>query len=67
MLKIEPNVSAYFSSESQSWVRMEKQEDGEFSHLSGFPTYLCALLNTFKVYREPPMPSFLTEDLEVKI
>jgi hypothetical protein len=46
---------------------MEKQEDGEFSHLSGFPTYLCALLNTFKVYIEPPMPSFLTEDLEVKI
>lgn len=64
MLKIEPNVSAYFSRESLRWVRMEKQEDGEYSHTFGFPTYICALLNTYEVYSEPPMPSFLTEDSE---
>jgi len=62
MIHIQPNVEAYFSKDSQSWVRMEKCEDGEYSHLSGYPTRMCALLNCFEAYSEKPLPRFLTEE-----
>lgn len=52
-------LDAYFSYETQSWVRLEKQEDGEYCHTSGFPTRIHAILGTYKVYSEPPLPDFL--------
>ncbi len=60
-MKINNNVGTYFSKEFQSWVRLEKQEDGEYSILSGYPTAIHALLNTFEVYSEQPLPKFLMD------
>jgi hypothetical protein len=31
-------IHAYFSAELKSWVRMEKQADGEWCHTSGYAT-----------------------------
>lgn len=41
--KVEGRVSAYFSSEQKSWVRMERQADGEYCHTSGYATEQEAL------------------------
>ena len=31
-------IHAYFCNETKSWVRMEKQADGEWCHTSGYAT-----------------------------
>lgn len=67
--------SAYWSEQSKSWVRMERQEDGEWCHTSGFGSIQAAL--TFDMDRfhdrsskKKPLfgasgiPSFLEEDEE---
>lgn len=35
--------SAYYSEQSKSWVRMERQEDGEWCHTSGYGSERAAL------------------------
>lgn len=36
-------ISAYYSQELKSWVRMTKECDGEYCHTSGYSTYEDAL------------------------
>jgi len=36
-------VSAYWSEELKCWVRLEKMEDGEYCHTSGYKTEKEAL------------------------
>lgn len=68
--------SAYWSESAKSWVRMERQEDGEWCHTSGFGSIQAAL--TFDMCRfedrssklkplfgASGIPSFL-EDEELK-
>lgn len=52
---------AYYSEELKSWVRMEREVDGEWSHTSGFETKDKALGHIQKFDRNK-MPSFLTEE-----
>jgi hypothetical protein len=52
-------VFAYFSHETKAWVRLEKLEDNEYCHSSGYPSRLCALLGSLDSYSEPPLRSFL--------
>lgn len=61
-------ITAYFSRELGSWVRLEPCEDGEFSHVSGFPNKYAAIAGNryVKLYSEPPLPSFLVEEKEVE-
>ena len=59
MLTIPKNVFAYFSHETKAWVRLEKLEDNEYCHSSGYPSRLCALLGSLDSYSEPPLRSFL--------
>jgi hypothetical protein len=56
-------ISVYFSKRLNSWVRMERQEDGEYCHLSGFPNKYAAVENGrySTLYGEPPLPEFLRE------
>lgn len=55
-------VSVYFSKEHNSWVRMERQVDGEFCHLSGFSNEYEALAGKYvPLYSEPALPDFLVE------
>jgi len=58
------NVSAYYSREYGSWVRLEPCADGEYSHLAGFPNKYAAIAGkaNIKLYSEPPLPSFLVEE-----
>jgi hypothetical protein len=49
--------SAYYSSELGSWVRMERQADGEYCHTSGYATEAEAL--GVKLYEAPRVPSWL--------
>lgn len=35
--------TAYYSEELKSWVRLERQEDGEYCHTSGFGSERAAL------------------------
>jgi hypothetical protein len=39
------NISAYYSNELKSWVRLERCEDGEYCHTSGYATKEEALNN----------------------
>jgi len=61
---VKNTVTAYFSFEKNSWVCMEKQPDGEYSHLSGFPNKYAALAKDYnlKLYSEVPLPKFLREE-----
>ena len=61
MLTIPKNVFAYFSNETKTWVRLEKLEDNEYCHSSGYPSRLCALLDSYDSYSEPPLRSFLLD------
>lgn len=36
-------TTAYYSEETKSWVRLERQEDGEYCHTSGFGSERAAL------------------------
>jgi hypothetical protein len=36
-------IGAYYSEELKSWVRMERQADGEWCHTSGYATEREAL------------------------
>ena len=49
--------SAYYSSELSSWVRMDRQADGEYCNTSGYETEAEAL--GVKLYEAPRVPSWL--------
>jgi len=62
--------SAYYSEGSKSWVRMERQEDGEWCHTSGYGSERAALACEFEgftdrsaakkpLFGESGLPSFL--------
>lgn len=64
--------SAYWSESTKSWVRMERQEDGEWCHTSGFGSIQAALtfdMDRFKdrssrvkpLFGASGLPSFLEE------
>lgn len=36
-------ITAYYSEETKSWVRLKRQEDGEYCHMSGFGSEAAAL------------------------
>lgn len=36
-------IDAYYSNDLQSWVRLERQEDGEWCHTSGYASREAAL------------------------
>jgi hypothetical protein len=55
------NTTAYWSDSLGSWVRLERCEDGEYCHTSGYETREQALGQT--LYEAPAMPSFLAHDL----
>jgi len=57
-------ISAYFSKELQSWVRLEPQCDGEYCHTSGYETYEEAMGLGKPVDLESTMPAWLLEDYE---
>jgi hypothetical protein len=61
-------ITAYFSRELGSWVRLEPCVDGEFSHVSGFSNKYASIEgnHNIKLYSEPPLPSFLVEKKEVE-
>lgn len=44
--------SAYYSEELKSWVRMERQEDGEYCHTSGFGSERAALECDFPGFKD---------------
>lgn len=69
------NRTAYYSESLKSWVRMERQEDGEWCHTSGFGSMTAAM--NFDMGRFPDrsarktplfgfsgLPSFLEEHPE---
>jgi hypothetical protein len=37
------DVSAYYSAELKSWVRMVRECDGEYCHTSGYESYIHAM------------------------
>lgn len=41
---------AYYSDRLGSWVRMERQEDGEWCHTSGFGSRTAALETDFSMF-----------------
>ena len=49
--------SAYYSRELGSWVRMERQVDGEYCHTSGYETEADAIGVT--LHEAPRIPSWL--------
>jgi hypothetical protein len=64
--------SAYYSEELKSWVRLERQADGEYCHTSGFGSRDAALefnMDRFKdrsgkkkpLFGASGIPSFLEE------
>jgi hypothetical protein len=68
--------SAYFSEELKCWVRLERHEDGEWTHTSGFGSIQAALtfdMDRFKdrsgktkpLFGPSGIPSFL-EDFSEK-
>lgn len=53
--------SAYYSLELKSWVRLERQEDGEYCHTSGFGSRDAALkfdMGRFRDRSSKPKPMF---------
>lgn len=68
--------TAYYSDESKSWVRMERQEDGEWCHTSGFGSMRAAMefdMGRFQdrsaqkkpLFGPSGLPSFLEETDEI--
>lgn len=55
----ERKMDAYYSKELKSWVRLERQEDGEWCHTSGFESREAAMGG---LCRSPQIPSPLTEE-----
>jgi hypothetical protein len=59
------NPTAYYSAKLESWVRLERCEDGEFCHTSGYATRDEALGTDGPVVTKSPefsadgLPSFL--------
>lgn len=69
------NISAYYSQDSKSWVRLEREVDGEYSHTSGFGSEEAALgfnmarfqdrsSKTKPLFGPSGLPSFLEEHPE---
>lgn len=69
--------TAYYSEELKSWVRLERQADGEYCHTSGFGSREAALefdMDRFKdgsgkkkpLFGASGLPSFLEEFPEKK-
>lgn len=54
-------IDAYYSNELKSWVRLERCEDGEYSHTSGYESRDEALGKMFVPYTNDP-PHWLTEN-----
>lgn len=55
------NRSAYYSEQLKSWVRLERQEDGEYCHTSGFGSRDAALefnMDRFKDRSSKKKPLF---------
>lgn len=66
-------ISAYYSENLKSWVRLERQVDGEYCHTSGFGSERAALgfnLGRFEdkskklkpLFGQSGLPSFLEYD-----
>lgn len=66
-------TSAYYSEELKSWVRLERQVDGEYCHTSGFGSERAALgfdMGRFEdrskklkpLFGQSGLPSFLEYD-----
>jgi hypothetical protein len=66
-------TSAYYSEELKSWVRLERQVDGEYCHTSGFGSERAALrfdMGRFEdrskrlkpLFGQSGLPSFLEHD-----
>jgi len=53
-------ISAYYSNDLKCWVRLERCEDGEYCHTSGYETKNEALGKINVPYREE-LPEWLTE------
>jgi hypothetical protein len=53
-------MDAYYSKELKSWVRLERQVDGEWCHTSGYESREEAM--GIERSRASKMPSFLTEE-----
>ena len=65
----ENEMTAYYSKELMSWVRLERQLDGEWCHTSGYATQEEAVgVSKPNLVRHKPlfgiygMPSFLEEN-----
>lgn len=67
------NRTAYYSESLKSWVRMERQEDGEWCHTSGFGSMRAAMefdmgrfqdrsASTKPLFGPSGIPSFLEEE-----
>lgn len=54
-------ISAYYSNELKSWVRLERCEDGEYCHTSGYDSKDDALGKNIVPYRSE-LPAFLMEN-----
>jgi hypothetical protein len=55
-------MDAYYSKELKSWVRLERQEDGEWCHTSGYESREAAIGKIPEGRPVSEMPSFLVED-----
>lgn len=65
------NRTAYYSESLKSWVRMERQEDGEWCHTSGFGSMLQAMnfetggsARKTSLFGPSGLPGFLEEQSE---
>ena len=69
------NRDAYYSEDLKSWVRMERQEDGEYCHTSGFGSRAAAMefdMTRFvdrsssrkPLFGPSGLPSFLEEEVD---
>jgi len=55
-------ISAYFSTNLGCWVRLERCEDGEYCHTSGYETREAALGKINVPYKGSDLPQFLMEN-----
>lgn len=58
-------ISAYYSKELKSWVRMTREHDGEYCHTSGYATRdeaigLPPVVAKRRGFSESGLPDFLT-------
>lgn len=54
-------TSAYYSNELGSWVRLDREVDGEYCHTSGYASKEEALGKIIVPYKSE-LPKFLTEN-----